>query len=50
MNDLTPTRRMRVRPGRRRKYLTKKPRIQMTVSLTLTNSKVWLVRVSRFQL
>lgn len=47
---LTPTARMTALPGRRTKYLTKNPIIHMTVSLMLTNSKLWLVLVNKFQL
>ena len=40
---------MQILPGSKQKYLTMNPMTQMTVSLTLTNSKLWLVRVNKFQ-
>ena len=47
---LTPTKSINILPGNSIQYLTMNPKIQMIVNFKLTNSKLWLVRVSKFHI
>ena len=48
--QLTPTKSINILPGNSIQYRTMNPKIQITVNFKLTNSKLWLVRVSKFHI